>query len=546
NILKQIDQLYRNSSRLGTYMSEFIGAGDWRLSFIFRDRVEDMTLDKVNEAIKKYYIKTNRTVGEFIPTKDPVRVGVPRTEDVEELVDNYKGKEGYGTGEAFDVSYDNIENRLDTGKLDKTGIEYGFIKKDNRGKTVNISFVIRNGNVNQLMNKGVTAQYVANMLDKGTKSKTRQDIEDKLSELKSSVRFRGSNGRVYAYVNSTEDNLMETLSLMADMLKNPSFDATELDKLKTENLARIEQNKSEPGFLAQTRMGQINQHYPKGHPLHNMSIEEQIEAINAVNTEDLQAYYNDFYGISNNATLTAIGNIDEDKLKAFFEIEFGNFKCKNSYTEISDAYQDNTAANESIKTPDKKNAFTFGTLDFKCSKYDENYAALQMAGAIFGGGFLNSRLATRLRQKDGVSYGVGGYVSVDDDKEDKNSSVMIYAIYAPQNAQKVQKGFKEEIERFIKDGITEEELKNAVNGWIQAQSVSRAKDNELSSTINNNLYYDRDLNFQKNIEEKVKSLTVDDVNRAIKKYFKPLEDWTVVNAGDFNNMIEVNDNKVDD
>jgi len=546
NILKQIDQLNRNSARLGTYMSEFIGAGDWRLSFIYRDRIENMTLDKVNRAIKKYYITTNRTVGNFIPTKDPIRVGVPHTEAVDALVENYKGKEGFGAGEAFDVSYDNIASRLETGTLEKTGIQYGLIKKNNRGETVNISFVMRNGNVNQLMDKGMSAQYVANMLNKGTTTKSRQDIEDKLSELKSSVTFRGSNGKVYAFVNSTEGNLMETLALMADMLKNPVFDTAELDKLKTENLAGLEENKSEPMFLAQNKIRQINQHYPKGHPLYNMSLDEQIEAINAVNVESLRAYYKDFYGISNNATLVAIGNFNEDLVKGFFEKEFSDFKCNNPYTEIPNAYQTNNEANESIKTPDKKNAWTIGTMNFQSSEYDDDFAALQIAGTIFGGGFLNSRLENRLRQQDGLSYGAGGQVRVDPNKNDKNSSILVYAIYAPENDQKVQKGFKEEIERFIKDGVTEEELKNAMNGWVQAQSVARAKDNELSSVINNNIYYDRDMNFQKQLEEKVKSLTIEEVNAAIKKHFKTFEHWTVVNAGDFSNLIETKDDKVDD
>jgi zinc protease len=110
----------------------------------------------------------------------------------------------------------------------------------------------------------------------------------------------------------------------------------------------------------------------------------------------------------------------------------------------------------------------------------------------------------------------------------------------------VQKGFQEEIERFIKEGITQDELQKAIDGWVQAQSVSRAKDNELSSVINNNLYYDRDMNFQKNLEEKVKNLTVDDVNEAIKKHFKTFDHWTVVNAGDFNNLINKDKDKVDD
>jgi len=535
NILKQIDQMNRNSSFLGTYMSEFIGAGDWRLSFIHRDRIENMTLDKVNAAIKTYFITTNRTVGQFVPTKSPVRVEIAHTEGVDELVKNYKGKEGYGAGEAFDVSYDNIQNSLDTGTLEKSGIEYGFIKKNNRGKIVNITFAIRNGSIDQLMNKGLVAGYTAKMLDKGTKTNTRQGIEDKLSAIKSSVSFRGSNGRVFAYVNSTEDNLMEALVLMTDMLKNPIFDATELEKLKTQDLARLEQNKTEPSFLASRKIGQINQRYKIGHPLYRMTLDEEIAAINAVSPTDMQAYYQNFYGISDNATLVAIGNIDEQSLKTYFEDEFGDFKSDLPFTPVSNKFLKNNVANDNIKTPDKKNAFTTGLLSFECSQYDDDYAALQVAGTIFGGGFLNSRIANRLRQQDGVSYGAGGGVGVDGNKDDKNSSVYIYAIYAPENAAKVQLGFKEEIARFIKDGITEEELQNTVNGWVQSQNVSRAKDNELSSVINNNMYYNRDMMFQKNIEDQVKSLTVEDVNKVIKKYFKPLNQWTVVNAGDFKN-----------
>ena len=110
----------------------------------------------------------------------------------------------------------------------------------------------------------------------------------------------------------------------------------------------------------------------------------------------------------------------------------------------------------------------------------------------------------------------------------------------------MQLGFDEEIARYIKDGITEEELKTAVDGWVQGQSVSRAKDNELSRVINNNLYYDRDLNFQKDVEARVSSLTVKDVNQVIKKYIKPFKDWTVVNAGDFEDFdIKKDDEKVD-
>jgi zinc protease len=330
---------------------------------------------------------------------------------------------------------------------------------------------------------------------------------------------------------------MATLDVMTDMLKNPVFDAAELEKLKTQDLAGLEQSKTEPQAIAIRKMSSIMSNmYPKGHPNHAMTLDEEIEAINSVTVADLKAYHEEFYGISDNASVIAIGNLDEQKLKDYFEANFSDFRNNRSFKNIQNPYRTNTATNESSKTPDKKNAISFGVLSMKVSKDDKDYAALQVAGEILGGGFISSRIANRLRQQDGVSYGAGGRVNVDNDFKDKRSSAFVYAIYAPENAAKVQQGFTEEIERFIKDGITKEELETTVNGWVQAQSVARAKDNELADLLETNLYYDRDLTFQKNIEVQVKSLTVDQVNTAIKKYFKTFDKWTVSNAGDFKEL----------
>ena len=531
NIAKQIDQINRNSARLGTYMSEFIGAGDWRLAFIHRDRVEKMSLEDVNTAMKKYLIPTNRTVGRFYPTKDPQRVSIGHTKDIEKLVADYKGKEALSTGEAFDVAYDAIQGRLNSGKL-ANGVNYGFIEKSNRGNTVSLSFSGRNGDVKSLLNKGVIPSFTASMLNKGTTTKSRQQIEDELAKLKTSLSFRGTNGNIYANISSTEEHLMATLVLMADILKNPAFDPSELEKLKTEELAQIESYKNEPQFIASNRVSKINNNYPKGHPNYAMSIAERQEAIKNISIDDIKAFYKEFYGLGK-SILVGIGNVKSDEVKAFIEKEFGDFNSKHAYEQIANPYNANKAVNEDVITPDKQNAMTFGRLGVQMSQYDADYPALNIAATILGGGFLNSRIADRLRQKDGVSYGAGAGFNGDGSKTDKNSGMYLYAIYAPMNYEKVQLGFQEEIARFIKDGITEEELKNAVNGWVQAQNVSRAKDNELSSLINNNIFYARDMSFQKALEEKVRKLTLADVNAAIKKYVQPFENWTVVNAGDF-------------
>ncbi|MEJ2162577.1 MAG: pitrilysin family protein [Robiginitalea sp.] len=492
NLAKQYDQIMRNSSYLGLFMSEFIGAGDWRLAFITRDRVEAASLEQINMVAGKYLIPTNRTIGRFIPTEEPVRVRIAHTEGLEALVSSYKGKEAMGTGEAFDVSYDNIQSRLEQGAM-SNGIQYGYIEKLNRGDNVNMSFSIRNGDVNSLQDKDVIPSFTASMLNKGTKNRTRQEIEDELSQLKSSIYFSGRGGNAYASISTTKENLMACMELMADMLKNPAFDPAELEKLKTERLASLEANKTEPQFIASRRLSEINNKYPKGHPNYVMTVAEEEEAIKALSIEDVKTFYDEFYGLGKSINI-GIGTFEGNEVKSFLEKEFAGFESKSPYSEVKSPYKGTVVANEKI---------------------------------------LNSRIADRLRQKDGVSYGAGGGLSADSDKVDQNSQVYVYAIYNPDNLEKVQLGFKEELDRFIKDGVTEEEVKNAVTGWVQAQNVSRAKDNELSSLINNNIYYDRDMEFHKEMEEKVSKLTVEDVNKAIRKYMKPYDQWSVVNAGDF-------------
>jgi zinc protease len=391
---------------------------------------------------------------------------------------------------------------------------------------------MRNGNEESLYNKGQIPSFTARMLDKGTKSMTRQQIADELSKLQSSVSFRASNGNIYAYINSTEENLMASLALMADMLKNPTFNVAELEKLKTEQLANLESNKTEPQFLASKRLSQINNHYPKGHPLYAMTVAEEETAIAALTIEDLKSFHKSFYGLGK-SIMVGIGDMQPPQVKSFMEEEFANYKSTYPYERLKDPYFESQPISEDILTPDKQNAMTLGNLNIKISQESDDYAALSIGATILGGGILNSRISERLRQKDGVSYGAGAGFQADFDKDDQNSSMYLYAMYAPTNYEKVQLGFKEEIDRFLKDGITEDELKDAVNGWVQEENVSRAKDGELANLINNNIFYGRTMDFQKKLEEKVKSLTVAEVNKAIETYIKPYKDWTVINAGDY-------------
>ena len=134
-LLKQFNLLYRNSDRVGQYISEFIAGGDWRLGFIYRDRLEQVTPEMVQDVAQRYFKPSNRTVGRFLPTEDPDRAEIPDVPNIAAMVEGYTGKEAIAEGEAFDPSYENIDNRNEQDEFENT-LEYAFLNKETRGDAV--------------------------------------------------------------------------------------------------------------------------------------------------------------------------------------------------------------------------------------------------------------------------------------------------------------------------------------------------------------------------------------------------------------------------
>jgi zinc protease len=129
-----------------------------------------------------------------------------------------------------------------------------------------------------------------------------------------------------------------------------------------------------------------------------------------------------------------------------------------------------------------------------------------------------------------LSYGTGSMVMARP-KED-SGLFMAYAIFAPQNAAKVEAGIKEEIAKLVKDGVTEAELAEAKKGWLQGQGVSRAQDNELAGQLTGLTFEERDMQFQGDLEKKVAALSVQQITEALRRHLKP-ELLSFYQAGDF-------------
>lgn len=507
---------------------DYPAMGDWRPAYLFRDQVRKVTADDVFRVAQQYLKPSNRTVGTFIPTDKPDRTEVPEAPDVMALVKDYKGEAAMAQGEAFDPSPENIESR--TTRLEKPGtIEVALLPKQTRGNVVAARMTVRLGDEKSLMNKSTIASLTASMLDKGTKDKTRQQIKDELDRLNARVNFFGGNNQAGANVETTRENLPAVMKLIADVLKTPSFDATEFEKLKQEELAQIESQRSEPQAIAINEFRRVTSPYPKGDIRYVATFDEDVADLKAATIDQVKQFYKDFYG-ANNSSIAVVGDFDKDEIRKIIDKQFGTWKSAKPFTRIASPYQAVVAQNKSFETPDKANSMFVAGLNMPLQDSDADYPALVMADFMLGGGFINSRLATRIRQKDGLSYGVGSQFSAS--SLDKNGSFLAYAIYAPQNAEKLEQAFKEEIEKAVQEGFTADELKAAKSGYLQERQVSRAQDAELAGTLNNNLYLNRTMDWDADFEKKIEALTPAAVKAAAAKYID-YNKFTVIKAGDF-------------
>lgn len=527
-ILKNWDLQFRNAERVGLGISEYIAFGDWRLAFLFRDRIRKVTPEDVQRVAGHYLRPSNRTVGVFAPEASPSRTEVPQRPDIAELLKDYKGEEQVAQGEAFDPSPANIESR--TTKIQVPGgLELALLPKLTRGNVVSAQLTFRLGDEQSLQNKGAIPSFTASMLNKGTTTRTRQQIKDEFDRLNARVSIGGGANQVIVSIETIKDNLPDVIKIVADIMKNPKFAPEELEKLRQEEITGIESQRSEPQSIAVTEFRRRTSPYKKGDPRYAGTFDEDLEDIRKVTADDLRQFYKDFYGASN-ATAAIVGDFDKAAIQKLLTDEFGGWKNPKPFKRLAAKFEAPKPVNEAIETPDKANAMFVAGFPLPIQDTDPDYPAMVLGNYILGGGVLNSRLASRIRVKDGLSYGVASQFSAS--PLDKSGSFLAYAIYAPENLSKLEEAFKEEIEKAAKEGFTEEELKTAKSGYLQSRQVTRAQDAALSGALNNNLYLKRTLAWDEDFEKKIQALTPAQIKAAFNKHID-YNKMVIVKAGEF-------------
>ena len=533
-ILKARERAAANTSQLALALTEYIADGDWRLYFLNRDRIEKVTPAQVKDVAAKYLVPNNRTVGMFMPAEKPERVAVPETPDIKSLVDDYRGRETISAGEVFDATPENIEARVKRVDLPE-GIKATLLTKKTRGDEVRLLLTLRYGDENNLKGFETAAEVLPELMLRGTKKLSYQELRDQLDHLGATLSASTAGGAVPVgsarfSIQAKRETLPAVLEILKQVLREPLLPEDKFEEMKRERLAGLEQSRTEPTVLALLMLRRSLAPYSADNVRYVPTMDESIERMKNVRHDQVEQLYRDYLG-SQSGELTIVGDFDSDACLPILKEALAGWKAKEPYRRIAMKIPEGLKGGEhSIETPDKANAtFVAGTL-LPLRDDDADYPAMEIADYLFGNSSLSSRLGDRVREKEGLSYGVGSNLNAS--AFDQRAGFSMSAICNPVNIDKVETAMKEELDKLLADGVSKDELDRGKQGYLQSQKVRRSSDQGLISTLAELSYEGRTMKYVADLERKISELNPEQVATAVRKELHP-QDLVIVKAGDF-------------
>ncbi len=528
-LLKQRELAASDTAELAVELSEWAAQGDWRLYFLYRDRLEQVTVDDVNRVARSYLQPSNRTVGLYIPTEQPQRTAIPATPNLGEMIGDYKGRESTATGEAFDVSPSNIDARTVRHEID--GLKVAFVNKKTRGESVVLRLTLRYGTPKALIGLTKAAEFLPVLMTRGTKQLTRQQIQDQLDQNLAVLRSSGSVGEATFVIQTKRDKLPLALGILQQVLREPTLPKSELEVLRQGARSDLEQGRTDPQSLAVRLVQRTLSPYARDDVRYIPTLEEELQQLDDLDHAAIKKLYAEFLG-SHAGQIVVVGDFDSEATLNQLRKMLTGWQAKHPFERIPRQAEfplpDQRLVR--IETPDKANAFYFGGEVVPMSDSHPDYPAMIIANYIFGAGALSSRLGDRVRQQEGLSYGVGSVYRAN--ALDERASLSLYAITNPGNIDKVIAAIQEELDRLLKDGVTVAELEAAQQGYLQSQEVGRTEDPGLARVLEDTLYTGRTMEFYAQQEAAIRKLTPYTVAETFRKYIVPQKLFIAV-AGDF-------------
>jgi zinc protease len=507
--------VYQNEGTAGlaAALGSYEAIHRWQRAFELLDEIKQVTAEDVQRVAKTYLTGDNRTVGWYVATPDGPVPPKPTNADSGKAVAN-AGK--VVPAKPFPFEERPARLRALTPPIRKV-LSNGMtvlVLPNSAAPTVAVSGFVRAGSLQDPKGKEGRAAATAAMLDKGTATRSKLQLASDLETVAASVGFSGGTETTGISAKMLSKDLDLGLTALAEMLQEPVFPADELAKLKTRWIAGIKQGEDQPQTHAARALSQAI--YPEGHPYRELNPAEQIAAIEELDVSDLKAFHARTFG-PNATTLIVVGQVDADALVTKLEALFKTWKPVTLAEVAIPETPRKPPQRIVIPMMDKSNLEILLGHAGSVTRRSPEFHASSLANYILGGSGLSSRLGVKLRDEMGLTYGTSSSFSASSGAGAWEASITVN----PANMDTAITALKAEVEGFLSQGITAEELAAAKGAYIGRQAVSLATNGGMASSLSTLEYYDLGLDYWSRYPSVINAITLDQVNAAARKLIAP-------------------------
>lgn len=513
------------SFSIASQINEAIAMGDWTFYVNYLDNLKKVKTSDIQEVVKKYFVKEHRTVGYFIPKvaggnksemkpaswyEDQTK-GYYRRDDTKESSNVIPNPTALPTAKIAD----NVKSSMVAGiKLltAKTGV------KD----VITFTGSFAAGDVYSPESNSAIADLTGYMLDKGTEKNNKFALAEKLENLGAELSFSvGDHSLTFNGKCLTKD-VDEVISLLAEQLRTPAFSQEEFDKLKLQRKGALQRMLEDTNSRAAEKADSML--FPVGHPNHGTSTLKLINDVEKVTLEEVVEFYSKYYG-PKSMVFVLVGDLDNSQINKSVEKYFSGWKGGVDYATVEKANQVTTGTTKIVEMEEKTSATLHIAQTTGIKRTDKDYLALSMGNSIFGMGGFSARLMSIVRDDEGLTYGI---YSVLGDDTFTDGQFYISGTFSPDLLAKGYNSTMREFKRWVKDGVTAEELSAAKTRAIGSYKVGLSTTRGLAGSLLSITQRGYEPSYMDEYPTLIDNITLDEVNAAIKKYINPDKVITVV------------------
>jgi zinc protease len=315
------------------------------------------------------------------------------------------------------------------------------------------------------------------------------------------------------------------LDLLAEILREPVFPQEELDKEKKRLVGAIRQQQDQTSARAyEAAMRRI---YPPSHPLSRRSGEERIAIVESLTREELLRHYGQRFGAAT-LRLVIVGDVDASRVLDGLEARFGSWSPgpARALPPVEPARE--APGVETVAMPDKASADVVLAQASTLTRTDPEYVPCIIANSALGQSSLTSRLGVRVRDTEGLTYGIHSSFSA----THLAGPFVVSLTVQPDSRDAAVASTLDEIGRFLREGLTEKELADEKSSRAGKFQVDLASNAGIASAIDSAVYYGLGIEYLDRFPALVEAVTREQANAAFASRVNP-ERFTVVSAGSF-------------